>query len=181
MFEKVSKSAEELIVTLYEARRASRAANAAVSQYMHDLDAVDMCENKDCDTPPCYYDKTDPSDPGYMSDWCETCKGRQPLWIEKKRKAIEAGKALTAVLKMGRKLSESKAANAAVQPPATRPLTTEERQTITDFLWRQMENASIEAMVDGMVTEEEFRSSFPKIYNPGETPKPAIGWSGEPK
>lgn len=63
----------------------------------------------------------------------------------------------------------------------TRPLTSEERQTITEFFWKQMDKVDLKGVVEGMVEEEKLRDAFPHVCKPGETPKPAIGWSGEPK
>ena len=63
----------------------------------------------------------------------------------------------------------------------TRPLTPEERQTITEFFWKQMERVDLKEMVKGAVEDEELRDAFPHVCKPGEMPKPAIGWSGESK
>ena len=169
-------SAEQLIVRLYESRKALSDAKSAITAYMRGIESGELCEFKDSTTPPCYYGELGTD----TSEWCETCRGRQPLLEERKRQSIESGNALRAVLRMGKKLSKTKP-DAAVNQAGMRSLTPEERQTITEFFWKQMEKVDLKGMVKGMVEDEEFRGTFSQVYKQGETPKPAIGWSGEPK
>lgn len=84
---------------LYRARRDRAEAKKKLVAYREEHGS---CDGPNHDEPPCYRGAYE-HDP---SEWCEVCRGSQPLWVSYRRGANQCGVELRALMALGKNYEE---------------------------------------------------------------------------